>query len=137
MDDLVINNLYYKDEEEREKSVRDEINQITGQCLDYYIEKMNVNKERANWKPSKYHNFVKRASNEITIDALKNNVNWKDLVQNLVNPEELLFILMGDDRYTYRACKNHEDSLLNNLRENLGLIREGEMTKEIRNKLRN
>ncbi|MEM4090510.1 MAG: hypothetical protein QXQ46_07180 [Thermoplasmatales archaeon] len=136
LDDLVINHLYYKDEEKREKSVNDEINQVTSQCLDYYIKKMNVNKKRANWKQSKYHNFVKQALNEITIDALKNHGNWKDLVQDLVNPKELLSSLMGDDRYTYRACKDHEDSLLNNLKENLGLSTEGEMTEEMRNELR-
>ncbi|MEM3290587.1 MAG: hypothetical protein QW046_03640 [Candidatus Micrarchaeaceae archaeon] len=116
MDDLVINHLYQEDEEEKEKSVRDEINQVTSQCLDYYIEKMNVNNKRSDWKPSRYHNFVERALKEITIDVLKNNGNWKDMVQDLLNPEELLFSLIGGDRYTYRACKNHEDSLLNNLR---------------------
>ncbi|MEM4090884.1 MAG: hypothetical protein QXQ46_09135 [Thermoplasmatales archaeon] len=136
LDDLVINHLYYKDKEEREKSINDEINQVANQCLDYYIEKMNINKESADWKQTKYHNFVKQALNEITIDAIKNSGNWKDLIQEVVNPKELLFTLMGDDRFTFRACKDHEDKLLDKLKKNLGLSTEGEMTEEMKNELR-
>ncbi len=134
LDDLIINRIGLGEEKEG-VLLKDKINEASSLCLKDYLEVMNADRDKID--PRDLNNFRKsiiQALTDVSINALKTQGSgFKEIGMELTKPEELLMLLMHDERYTYKACEKCEDSLLNDLKHLLGIG--GEMTEEIRKSL--
>ncbi len=136
LDDVIIHRIGIGEEKEG-IGLEDKINEATSTCLKDYFDALGWNQEEIDSnKLNDFRGIIRKSLSSISADILKQQRGlFKELGLEVTKPEEFLMSLMDDERYTYKACKNCEDKLLNDLKTLL-LGKGTEMTEEIKNNLR-
>ncbi len=122
-DDIVINNIQFGEGVEDEDVIlRKAINNATSNCLDNYLKELRKDGESITVKDlNRYKKIIRdsliRASAEMMNKS--NDESYKSIKNEITHPSNFFGNIVMDDRYTYRACEEHERNLLERLQKQL------------------
>ena len=134
LDDILTNRIY-SGEEGKGEPLKIKINDISTRCLEDYLKEMNVDKERIkSGDQTRYQGELSRALDHISIELFKNSKQFHEMKTEITSPKSLLGALMNDERFVFRACKAHEEKLLDRLKKRLEIS--GEMADEMKDELK-
>jgi len=140
LNEPIINRMVLKDE--NEKPVSNIINKFASSCLDNYLSELNINKEKINEKKddkSKYIKAIKNSLRTVFAEIMNSNgeEDYKSGRDEIIDPDKFAMLMLTDDQYVYRACKEHEKNLLVKLQKQVEIGGDfDQLSEEIKNGLR-
>lgn len=124
LDEFVVNSIGVGDEEGG-TLLSDTINKVASKCFDDYLTELgidggneeNINQTEINISKSK----IMKSLTEISAIMFKGHGNefYKGVLMEVTSPKDFKISLMYDSRYTYRACNDHREKLLERLYKQL------------------
>lgn len=139
-DEIVINNIQFGEGVEEDLILRKAINNATSNCLDNYLTELQKDRESITVKDlNRYKKIIRdslmRASAEMMNKS--DDESYKSIKNEITHPSNFFGNIVMDDRYTYRACKEHERNLLERLQKQLEIGGNfDELSEEIKDGLR-
>lgn len=135
LDDVIISKIGLG-EEKKMVMLRDKINEATFPCLQGFFDVLNINQEKIEPKElNSFRDIIQKALTNIFLETLKKQGGtFKEIGIEITKPEEFFRSLIGDERYTYKACEKCENELIEDLKSLLQI--NGEKTEEIKNNLK-
>ena len=138
-DDIVTDNVIFKDKDE-ELPLSAIIEKVASNCLHDYLTELHVNREIIDVEDL---NIYEKIISDSLIRASSKMMNkyspevYKGIKKEITHPSNFIEYIALDDLYTYKACKEHEENLLERLQKQLEIGGNfDELSEEIKNGLR-
>lgn len=132
LDGLVLPILEFGEERKRAIS---SLRELSDKFFPDVISKFNFDKDKITKnEEERLKKLLEKSLNEFFMNLIKSTDEWTDIAtKTLGNTEYFYWILMSNDEFTLRACKEHENNLLDDLRKKFGI--KGELTDDLKQKL--
>lgn len=134
LDEIILSGLGIEDESQQ-KSVMNSLRQLSDEFYAAVIEKFTFNRDRIKKDSEKRLKIsMERLLVNFLADLVKESGEWGRLVKEALEDQDYFYwLLLSNENYRLRSCKKHEDKLLWDLKNKLGLP--GEMNDGLRQRI--
>ncbi|AKA49667.1 hypothetical protein IX51_11780 [uncultured archaeon] len=132
LDGLVLPILEFGEERKRAIS---SLRELSDKFYPDIVSKFDFDKDKITTKEEqRLKKLLEKSLNEFFMNLIKDTDEWPDIAtKTLGNTEYFYWILMSNDEFTLRACKQHEGNLLEDLKKRFGI--KNELTKDLKQEL--
>lgn len=132
LDSLVLPILEFGEERKRAIS---SLRELSDKFFPDIVSKFDFNQDKMTTKEEqKLKTLLEKSLNEFFMNLIKSTDEWPDIAtKTLGNTEYFYWILMSNNEFTLRACEEHENNLLEDLKDKFGI--KGEFTDDLKQEL--
>lgn len=132
LDGLVLPILEFGEERKRVMST---LRKLSDMFYPNIISEFNFDKDKITIREEqKLKKLLGKSLNEFFMDLIKDSSLWPDIANKTLGDTAYFYwILMSNDEFALRACKKHEDNLLEDLKKKFGI--KNDLTDDLKQKL--